>query len=185
MEVIVDKLTTYDLMNECCGVTINRDNVSPDPGKMYRAEHSPIRSQIFKVRMENIPTFVSVHFCRHSVGISHYVRSNREDRGGNGKADRDTPVTHLMILNAQALISMARKRLCFMAHRTAREVMAHIRQGVSEHDLPLAHAMVPDCIYRGCVCYELRCCRNIQHVVHWKDKGAPAWGWNNVAYELE
>lgn len=157
MEVIVEKLTTYDLMNECCGVTINRDNVSPDPGKMYRAEHSPIRSQIFKVRMENIPTFVSVHFCRHSVGISHYVRSNREDRGGNGKADRDTPVTHLMILNAQALISMARKRLCNKASEETRDVMCAIRDGVSRVDFALASAMVPDCVYRH-QCHELRSC---------------------------
>ena len=183
MEIVVAKLTDYELMNEACGETIGKENTSPDPLSLYKSEHSPIRTQVFKVRMIGIPTFVSVHFVRHKIGVEHFVKSNREDRNGNGKADRDTPVNHLFHANAQALISMARKRLCFMAHRTAREVMAHIRQGVSEHDLPLAHAMIPDCIYRGCVCYELRCCRNIPHVVHWKDKGAPAWGWNNVAYK--
>lgn len=157
MEIIVEKLTNYALMNECCGVTINRDNVSPDPYAMYKSEHSPIRSQLFKVRMENIPTFVSVHLVRHHVGVDHWVRSNREDRGGNGKADRDTPVTHLMILNAQALISMARKRLCNKASEETRDVMYAIRDGVSRVDFALASAMVPDCVYRH-QCHELKPC---------------------------
>jgi hypothetical protein len=185
MQVTVTKITDYELMNEACGTTIGKENTSPDPLSIYKAEHSPIRTQMFKVNMVGIPTFVSAHFVRHKIGVEHFVKSNREDRKGDGEANRLTSVNHLFHANAQALINMARKRLCFMAHRTAREVMAHIRQGVSEHDLPLAHAMVPDCIYRGCVCYELRCCRNIPHIVHWKDKGAPAWGWNNAAHSEE
>lgn len=158
MQVTVTKLTDYNLMNKACGYTINKENVSPDPFKMYKSEHSPIRTQIFIVEMIEIPTFVSVHLVRHKIGVEHFVRSNRPDRGGDGEANRMTPVNHMMFINAQELINMARKRLCNKASPETIRAMLAIKNGVDLADPALAKAMVKDCDYRG-DCYELRPCK--------------------------
>jgi len=110
--------------------------------------------------MIGIPTFVSTHLVRHSIGVTHYVESNRDDRGGQD-VDRNTPVNHAMLINAQALMAMARKRLCGNAHRETVKVMIAIKNAVREVDPDLAQAMVPDCVYRGS-CYELNSCGS-----HW------------------
>lgn len=167
MEVLVEKITAFDLMNECCGTTLGKGATAPDPFRMYKAEHSPIRTQEFRVRMIGIPTFVSVHLVRHKFGVEHFVKSNREDRPGfTGDGGRDHPVNHDMVLNAQALISMARKRLCYHAHEKTQEVMRLIRARVADVDPALAQAMVPDCVYRGNICFELKFCGKRANVHH-------------------
>ncbi len=157
MQVIVTKLTQPDLMRKACSYTTGKPS-SASLDRMYDCEHSPIRTQMFWVEMIGIPTFVSVHFVRHKVGVEHYVRSNRDDRGGDEKVDRDTPVNHAMLCNAQALIHMSRKRLCGRAHQTTREVMKLVRLGVAYEDGGLAAFMVPECDYRGGICHELVSC---------------------------
>ena len=112
---------------------------------------------MFVVEMQDIPTFVSVHFVRHKIGVEHYVRTNRVDRGGDDTANRLTPVAHLMVCNAQALINMARKRLCGKASLETQEVMHLIWHGVNDVDPELASCMVPDCEYRG-GCHEFSPC---------------------------
>lgn len=156
INIIVEKLTERELMRKACSFTINQaSNMTLD--KIYRCVHSPIRTQMFTVEMIDIPTFVSVHFVRHKHGVEHYVRSNRDDRGGNGTEDRNTPVNHLMLCNAQALINMARKRLCSKAHKTTVEVMAAIKSQVSLVDPTLAKYLIPECEYRN-GCHEQRPC---------------------------
>lgn len=156
MQVTCAKLTNRALMNRACSMTSGREANVP-LGKMYLAEHSPIRTQLFWIEMEDIPTFVSVHLVRHKIGVEHFVRSNREDRGGNGEATRMTPVNHAMLINAQALITMSRKRLCGKAHPTTREVMRRIKDAVRGCDPDLAEHMVRECEYRG-FCTELQSC---------------------------
>lgn len=104
------------------------DNV-PTPSlewkqKLIRSNHSPLRTLMFTVRME-IPYYVSVHFCRHKVGVEHYVRSQRSnpDRGAERQ---DTPVIHIMDMNASALLEIAGQRLCSKADKTTRAVMSKI-----------------------------------------------------------
>ena len=113
-----------------------------------RSEHSPIRVATYRVNMQNIPAWVSVHFARHKVGVEHFVTSNRADITGRARTAEDT-VDHIMVCNAQALISMARKRLCFKAADETREVMEAIWYAIAKADNELAYAMVPDCMYRG------------------------------------
>lgn len=129
--------------------------------KMLRCEHSPIRALIFKVVLTGIPSFVSVHLVRHNVGVTHFVLSNRDDRGGSKDAGRMTPVTHMMILNAQTLINMARKRLCYSAHRSTVAAMVRIRRAVrasGPEGEALYKFMLPECSYRGGVCPEWKMC---------------------------
>lgn len=156
MKITVTKLTDLSLMQRACEFTINgKSNMSLE--KIYRCEHSPIRTQIFWVEMERIPAFVSVHFVRHGVGVTHFVQSLRDDRGGTGNETRNSPVNHAMLVNAQALINMARKRLCYKAHRETVLVMSEIKKQVANLDKDLSAFMVPECLYRK-GCHELKSC---------------------------
>lgn len=160
-EIIVKKLTDANLMREAAGTTSGKEsNLTLE--KIYKSEHSPIRTQIFKVEMIGIPTACSVHFVRHKIGVEHFVRSNRPDRGGDAKADRDSPVNHTMILNAESLINIARKRLCYKASKETREIMKQIKVEVAYADYKLAKFLVPACIYRGGMCPELKPCGNLE-----------------------
>lgn len=155
--VTADKLTGIDLLREACSFTSNAES-KMSLKKIYKCEHSPLRTQLFVVRMTMIPTFVSVHLVRHKHGVEHFVKSNREDLPGySGDLGRLTPVNHMMLLNAQALINMARKRLCRKAHRLTTEVMGMISQAVAQVDPDLAFYMVPECIYRR-HCPEIKTC---------------------------
>lgn len=104
-----------------------------------------------------------MHLVRHKIGVEHFVKSNRDDRGGAGDdlVTRNSPVNHAMLINAQGLINMARKRLCFKAHEKTRKVMEAIRAQVALVDPDLAVYMVPECIYRN-GCHELKSCGQYQ-----------------------
>lgn len=116
--------------------------------RMLRAEHSPIRTIVYWIEMWGIPSYVSTHLVRHNVGVTHFVQSNRDKEG----VDRNTPVNHAMFINAQALINMARQRLCNKADSQTRFVVHAIRNKIAQdHRLhwTVAKYMVPDCEYRG------------------------------------
>lgn len=160
MNITITKITNKQLLDLACSYTAGKDVNVKDIKKFYLSEHSPIRTQMFVIEMQDIPSFVSTHFVRHKIGVEHFVKSNRPDRGGDGEANRNSPVSHLMFCNAQALINMARKRLCGKASIETQEVMHLIWHGVNEVDPELARCMVPDCEYRG-GCYEFSTCGRI------------------------
>lgn len=159
MKVEALKLTTEKLLREACEATTRRTS-NMDLRDMYRMEHSPIRTQMFWVWIDDLPTASSVHFVRHKIGVEHFVTSNRPDRGGDEEANRSTPVNHAMLVNAEALVTMARKRLCYKASAVTRQAMLDIRKAVGRVDPDLAHFMVPNCVYRGGLCVESRPCGN-------------------------
>lgn len=159
MKIKVTKLTDVELARKACQFTLhshNKTKVGLD--KLYGSEHSPARTQLLWVEMYDIPSFVSTHFVRHKIGVEHYVQTNRVDRGGSDDCSRNSSVNHAMLINAQALINIARKRLCTQASKETREVMQAIKDSVKEVDEDLAKYMVVDCDYRGGKCYEFRCC---------------------------
>lgn len=158
MKIKVTKLTDKKLLDKACSFTVGKDVDVQSMHKFYKSEHSPIRTQMFCVEMYDIPSFVSVHLVRHHTGVEHFVKSNRTDRGGSENVDRYSPVNHLMILNAQSLINIARKRLCTQASLETREVMNEIKAQIKKIDLALSDCMVPECDYKGGICYEFSCC---------------------------
>lgn len=166
MHIEVQKLTDLDLMREACEFTMHSSGSSSSMSleKMYKCEHSPMRTQLFTVKMYEIPNFVSVHFVRHKHGVEHFVQTMRDDRGADFVADRNTPTNHMMLCNAQAIVNMARKRLCYKAHEKTQMVMRAIKWQVHCVDIFLAERMVPECKYRGNVCNELKPCG----VMPWK-----------------
>lgn len=161
--ILARALTGPALMREACSMTTRGEKQSTiSLEAIYRCEHSPIRTQLFWIEMYNIPTYVSVHFVRHKVGVEHFVQSNRTDRGGSDDLTRMAPVNHGMLVNAQALIQMARKRLCHKADERTREVMNEIKRAVGREDPDLVPFMVPECVYRNGFCPELKPCGKTQ-----------------------
>lgn len=127
--------------------------------KILKAEHSPIRLIELTIRMKEIPYWVSVHLVRHKIGIEHWVRTQRTDRTGvkRDELPQGALVDHTIRANAQALISISRKRLCNQASRETRLVWEAVRTAVKEVEPELASVMVPECVYRG-HCPEMRSC---------------------------
>ena len=133
--------------------------------KILRSEHSPIRTLMFTIRME-VPYWVSVHFVRHKFGVEHYVSSQRNDRQSDydrTKAPQDAPVTHVMDINAQELIQMARMRLCFQAAKETQEAMMLICDAVVEACPEFSESFMPKCMAYG-YCNEFRSCGLIDKI---------------------
>lgn len=165
MKVTAYKITDINLLRSTCEATMHThvDSKMTRAG-IYNCEHSPIRSQMFVVKMEGIPSYVSVHLVRHKIGVEHFVQTMRDDRGAKEVADRNTPVNHTMILNAQTLINMAKKRLCYKASDKTREVFNLIVDAVAVVDEDLPKFLEPECIYRGGFCHEPKMCGKVEGV---------------------
>lgn len=124
--------------------------------KILRARHSPIRRLHFSFLLENIPSWVSVHLCRH-IHAQPYVKSQRNDRQQDydrNKAPQDQPVNMIFDLNGEALLNIANKRLCMMASPETREVVREICRLVIEKCPEFDGFLVPMCEYHNGVCYE-------------------------------
>lgn len=119
--------------------------------KMLRCEHSPIRTLMFTVRME-LPYWVSVHFCRHKYGVEHYVssqRNDRQDKYDRNEAPQGAFVTHVMDVNAQELMQMARMRLCGQASTETQDVMRRIVREVVKANPEFRDFLKPKCLIHG------------------------------------
>lgn len=126
---------------------------------ILRSEHSPIRTLMFTIRME-LPYWVSVHFCRHKYGVEHFVSSQRNDRQSKydrSEAPQGAFVTHVMDVNAQELIQMARMRLCSQASFETQMVMKMIVDEVVATNPEFAAFLLPKCLAHG-GCNEFRPC---------------------------
>ena len=156
MRIKVTKIS--DCMNEATGFTVWENSMNVNREKAFRSEHSIIRSVLFKVEMYDIFRFVSTHLVRHSAtGELHYVSSQREDRGYKGDSGRRSLVNHLMILNAQHLITIARWRLCKKASPETSEVVEAIMSQAKEIEPALTPMLVPRCVDLG-ECREFKSC---------------------------
>ena len=160
MNVTIKKLTTLEEARRAIETTVGKDFASSaNLNQVYTWMHSPIRTQIFDILLEDIPTFVSVHLARH-VSTTPFVLSKRVDRGGDGKEDRYTPVDHRILANAEAIINMAQKRMCYKASPETREVVYAIRDEMMLIDPDLGNHMVPMCVFRGGICVQPKPCGN-------------------------
>lgn len=147
--------------------TVSKEAGDKEPSSSWKkkillAEHSPIRRLIVKWKWVDLPYWVSTHFVRHKVGIEHWVSTQREDRTGvprNSLLQNDS-VIHECEANAQALINISRKRLCFNAASETREAWKAVLDRLYELEPELYSCCVPDCIYRG-YCYEMKSCGKI------------------------
>lgn len=132
--------------------------------KLLLAEHSPIRELWFGFRLE-IPYWVSVHLVRHHIGCNHYVQTQRNDR--QTKYDRNNApqgqiVSHIFSINAQELVQLAHKRLCYQASPETREVVKLMCDEVIKQCPEFKKLLVPLCIYRNGKCTEMFPCEKFK-----------------------
>ena len=159
--------------NECRN-TVNKDATDKEPSKEFIhnllvSEHSPIRLITIRWRWEGIKSWVSVHFARHWLGWDKWVSTQRTDRTGvdRDKSPQDTPVNMDVNANAQALINVARYRLCYQAAPETRKYMESVKNVLAAVDQrELSDIMVPNCVYR-CGCPEFKPCGYWNKFIKW------------------
>lgn len=154
-----------DVKNECRNTVnkglSNKDATSDFKWKLLISEHSPIRLIDVKWRWEGIKSWISVHFARHWLGWDKWISTQRDDRTGvdRNESRQDVPVNYDGKGNAQALINVARYRLCIgSAHPETRRYMEDLKVSIKEKgEIELSDVMVPNCVYRG-GCPEFKPC---------------------------
>lgn len=166
MEMTIRILTKFSDVREAALVTVHKEFdassglLKPELYDTYFiSEHSPIRSFIIRIKWKGISRRVAMHLVRHVHSLP-FVSSTRPDRFPWHKDDE--VVDMIQDFNAQALIDMARKRLCTLAYKDTRQVVEDIKYYLmtysNPHDAELERAirslgrcMVPNCVYRsGC-----------------------------------
>lgn len=72
MDVILEKLTSINEAKELIETSVNGEYKSKIKNltKLYMSEHSPMYSQIFKIKLIGIPYFVHTHIRTHK---SHFI----------------------------------------------------------------------------------------------------------------
>ena len=143
--------------------TIGKAPLDKEPSKsweakMLLAEHSPIRLLEYEWTWADIMQWVTTHLVRHHEGCEKFVHTQRGDRKAildeyNVSSRNELPQGATndmdMTANAQALISISRKRLCNCASKETREAWKQVQDAIREVDPVMADKMVPECIYRG------------------------------------
>lgn len=127
---------------------------------ILEARHSPIRRLHFSFYIEDIPSWISVHCCRH-VHAQPYVRSQRNDRQSDydrNKAPQDSPVNMIFDVNGEELMVIMNKRLCAQASKETQEVARMMRDLVLEKCPEFEGMLVPMCEWHGGVCHEIFSC---------------------------
>jgi len=136
-------------------VTIGKRPISPPTEEwkreILRARHSPIRYLRFSFLITDLPSWVSVHLCRH-VHAQPYVKSQRNDRQSEydrNKAPQDSPVDMIWDINGEELCVVCNKRLCKMVSAETQMVVSLIRARVIEKCPEFEPFLVPMCEYVG------------------------------------
>lgn len=155
---------TWRDVADAARTTVGKEAGTGEPSAMWKkrillAEHSPIRKVLFGWKWEGLPYWVSVHLVRHKLGIEHFVSTQRSDRTGVDRAckTQDAPVSHECFANAQAVISISRKRLCGQASTETRYAWRLLVDEIAKVEPEVASCCVPECVYRG-FCPEMKPC---------------------------
>lgn len=157
--------TDWKEIRNACRTTVGAEETDAEITNNFKkrlllSEHSPIRLLNITWLWQGIKSWISVHFVRHKYGIEHFVSSQREDRTGIDRDSKrqDSLVNHKCNANAQAIIYISRKRLCKKAHPETREAWREFLYDLYKHEPELVDCCVPECIYRGGICPELKTC---------------------------
>ena len=167
--VKVTRLTGWELVVDEARRTMWKGALGHEPSEKFKMEalmsrHSPIQALIFRIEIKDIPYNVSVHFVRHHVGIAgHWVSSQRPDRSPTGVSrhdlPQDAPVSHDMILNAQEILFISKKRLCMQASPETRAIWKKVVEELRRiGEKELAAFCQPECWWCGNECPESRPC---------------------------
>lgn len=155
--------------------------------KLLLSEHSPIRKLTIGWRWLDLMSWVATHITRHSIGITHFVSTRRSDRIGKDRnlLPQGELVNHEVDANAQALIYISRKRLCYQASKETREAWEKaINEIVKPKEPELASICVKECVYRGGLCPEMFPC-GYNESEKFKEELREYWKNTNVRKEFQ
>lgn len=154
----LERVTSWKRVLNAARRTIGREQSSNEPSdswksKILLAEHSPIRLLEYDFGWRKIRQWVTAHLVRHHEGCEKFVHSQRGDRRElpcerdrlpqGARNDMD------MTANAQALISISRKRCCMCASKETRDAWALVLNELEKVDPVLRSKCVRECVYRG------------------------------------
>ena len=122
--VSVRKMTDENLMRSACEMTFLGKS-KQSLLSIYKAEHSPVRTQIFWVEFHNIPLAVSTHLIRHHVGSTPYQLTCRNDRQG-GNPGLPGRVDEVIRLIQEGDIDKAIEELDWIKENTDRETPVNL-----------------------------------------------------------
>ena len=170
MEIKIRELTTNQEVLNSARTTVWREDLMKEPTKqfmkdIYMAEHSPIRCKMFMIEYHGIKRWIADHLVRHNVGVTPFMSTQREDRNEEimaisiedndevsnprDEAKQGSLVNLKLLVNAQALINISRKRLCNCASKETKEAWQKVKDEVAKTEPELASCMVRECVYRG------------------------------------
>lgn len=154
--VITDFQVNWQKIKSACMTTISKKAGDKEPStewkrKLLLCEHSPIRRGIISWKWEEIPYAMSTHFARHHAGCEKFIGTERSDRTGIPREERNqmNPVPMEMDANIQSIINISKKRLCTCADITTRQYWQSVIDAIEQYDKDVAWACVPEGIYRG------------------------------------
>ena len=120
--------------------------------EMLRLEESPLRSYIWDIKIEGLPSYTSTHLVRHKFGVEHYVGTSRPDCVDAKPRDEQLkidPCSHSMTINAAEILQISRMRLCTGAEVETRKVWRAVVRAIEEVDHILAKYCEPQCVLYG------------------------------------
>ena len=144
---------------DACRATVSKKFLNKETSKDFKkamviCEHSPLRNIWVKWRWEGLPSYIVTHFARHHIGFEKWISTQRNDRQkkyDRREAPQAAPVTFVGEGNGQALINIAKLRLCTTADPDTRNQMMDLKREIHKVEPEIAEAMVPSCIYlAGC-----------------------------------
>lgn len=122
--VSVRKVTDEDLMRSACEMTFLGKS-KQSLLSIYKAEHSPVRTQMFWVEFKGIPLASSTHLLRHHVGSVPFQLTCRDDRQG-GNPGVPEKVNQIIALIQEGEVDRAIDELCWMKDNTDRQTPVNL-----------------------------------------------------------
>lgn len=168
MQIKVTRLTDWQLVVDEARRTAWKDSLGREPSHDFKmralmSRHSPIQALLFRIEFSELPYWVSVHLVRHHSVDGHWVSSQRPDRSPSGTSrhsiPQDAPVFHDIILNAQEILYISKKRLCMQTSpetRAAWQMVVEELKNIGETEL--AAFCKPECWWCGNECPETKPC---------------------------
>jgi hypothetical protein len=142
--------------------TQRKDSVHPPTSelrtKFLVSEHSPIYTLHWTIEILDIPSWTSNQFVRSHEGFVPFVSTQRNDKQNEydrRKAPQDAPVNLRFEANAEGILLMSRKRLCFTASNETRIIWENVIEELKKVSPELAELCVKPCIYRRGICAEV------------------------------
>ena len=116
--------------------------------------------QIFSFYKPKILVVEKVNVTGNKFGIEHFITTQRTDRTGISRDElpQNSLVNHECEANAQALITISRKRLCHCASPETRQAWQKAKNEIALVEPELASVMVKECVYRNGLCPEMFTC---------------------------